>query len=174
MLALLILLGTGWWFMDGTDSYYRLVNRFSDNDLFAERILESSGFFSDLEYDVLIGRGLGGYYRNPWNGDDGWRANHIGFLGFVLRGGVTMLAVFLAFFMSFNFLKNRKWFDNEQNFAAFLMAPWIMGTITLNPIGFSPDSLFAAMVYGFVLARLNVVAPRNHAPQYPHPQFLQR
>lgn len=159
--SLALMIGVGWWLIDDTDLYNRFLKRFQDNDMFGGRITEASGLFDQLKYEILIGRGLGGYYISPWTGDGQWRAVHLGVLGFVLRGGLGMATVFLTFFISFNFLKTRAWFQNPQNFAAFLMVPWILASISVNPIGFSPDGVFATMTYGFCIARLNVFEPSN-------------
>jgi len=129
----------------------------------SHRFSESEAFFKDMNgLDLVVGRGMGGWYRGPYwahglfyNGEWQWSANHFGILGFVLRGGVLLLAFMASFVIPIFLPKPHGWYENEYNLAALVLAPVLIVNVLVNPILFLPDAFFNLLITGFCLARFS-------------------
>ncbi|HEY8747606.1 MAG TPA: hypothetical protein VIM11_06520, partial [Tepidisphaeraceae bacterium] len=146
-----------------TQAYTDLMTRFAREQVFAHRFSESEAFFKDMNgLDLVVGRGMGGWYRGPYwahglfyNGEWQWSANHFGILGFVLRGGVLLLAFMASFVIPIFLPKPHGWYENEYNLAALVLAPVLIVNVLVNPILFLPDAFFNLLITGFCLARFS-------------------
>ena len=144
-----------------TYAFEHLLTRFGQGQYFRERISEAHAFFSDMgPLDLLVGRGLGGWYEGPYwapaliyNGHRMWAANHFGFLGFVLRGGFPLLLFMLTFALPIFGPKPRAWYQVDYNLAAVVLTPALLLDMMLNPMIFNADNFFDFLLWSFCLAR---------------------
>jgi hypothetical protein len=154
-----------------THSFQRFIKRFSqEQGVFDARLSESRALFEQLDgIDILVGRGLGGWYEGPsWapapllHGVRHWQATHLGFLQFVLVGGIPFLLLASSFVVPVIFRKPPGWYSNEHNLAAFLLAPTLIVQIVLNPVSFDPDGFFVFFTWAFCFSRFAAPVTELH------------
>ena len=156
--------GIGFVVASQTRGFEELLRRFDQREgMFDSRITEAQAFFKDMgPVDLLIGRGLSGTYLGPdwapmaeYKGRPFWSANHFGFLGFVLRGGVILLLLMASFAVPYFLPKPPGWYANEYNLAAIVSVPVLLLNILVNPLDFFTESVFLFLMWGFCFARLS-------------------
>jgi hypothetical protein len=172
-MATLLLAAIGLALAAQTDEFGALMERFARGGMFRERISEAQAFFDDMgPLDLLVGRGLGGWYEGPYwapgliyAGHRMWTANHFGILAFVLRGGFPLLVFVTTFAIPVILPKLPGWPQNEYNFAALILTPVLLCNIILNPPAFEPDGFFLLIMWGFCFARFSTSPePQNQSP----------
>jgi hypothetical protein len=170
MIGLFFLAGIVFVIASQTQAFNDLMRRFEGPEgIFDSRIDEAHSFFDDMgPVDLLIGRGFAGTYAGPswapmseYKGRLVWGANHFGFLGLVLRGGVFFLCFVATFALPYVLPKPRGWFTSEYNVAAMIVIPMMMFNILFNPFDFNPDSYLGMMLWGLCFGRLSTPAPEN-------------
>ena len=146
-----------------------IMRRFASREgLFQARFDEASAFFKDMgPLDLIVGRGLGGWYNGPFSsamiyeGQRYWYATHFGFLAWVLRGGFPFLLFAMTFVFPIFMPKPREWYENEYNLAAAVLVPVLLFNILVNPVEFFPDTFFVLLSWGFCFARFSTPVMEN-------------
>lgn len=122
--------------------------------------------------DVMIGRGLGGWYDPPL----GWKAGlmdvtesghvarkslHVGLFYPMLKGGLLLMVVYYGFFVRAFLPKGRRWYQDRFNLAALSVLPvyWLYQGIGGPP---SITTLHQAIIVGLCCGRFAI---RGGAPQ---------
>lgn len=126
--------------------------------MFEYRWPESERFFEETGIECLWGRGIGGgfdlggmFLSSGY--DSNWQVLHIGWLTFMLKGGIPFLLIMLSFWLAGLGKKNRLWMKNIHNIIAKLWCPIIFAIWLLNPITMNYSSTFIQGLTFLLLAR---------------------
>ena len=145
-----------------------LLRRFKEAER-TSRFSEAWALLDDLSgAEVLIGRGMGGYFKPP----EGWRAGlavvnkngemgrtgvHIGACIPYLKGGLLLFLLNLSFVVPMFRRKGSEWYTDRLNLAAISTLPvWLLFQLTEG----SPSlgAPYDAIIFGFACARMSVVS----------------
>jgi hypothetical protein len=159
---IIISLAAGVVFYSATESAGRLVQRVNgggngEDGLFGERVAEVKACVSDLGWESVIGRGLGGTYDASeiytYENAKQWGTMHFGVLVFGLKGGILLMWTFIGFIVLGMRIRERVWYQNPCNMTATLMFPVCLFQITTLPFSLIPEGAIAYFPLMLVLAR---------------------
>jgi hypothetical protein len=159
---IIISLAAGVVFYSATESADRLVQRVNGGDngedgLFGARIAEVKACVSDLGWETVIGRGLGGTYDASgiytYESAKQWGTMHFGVLVFGLKGGILLLGTFTGFVIAGFRIRDRAWYQNPCNMTATLLFPVSLFQITTLPFSLIPEGAIIYLALMLVLAR---------------------
>jgi len=161
--ALIILtLASGVVFYSATESASRLVERVNgggngEDGLFGERVAEVRACVSNLGWETVIGRGLGGTFDASgvytYENAKQWNTMHFGGLVFGLKGGILLMWTFVGFIVPGMRIREGAWYQNPCNMTATLIFPVILLQITTLPFSFIPESAISYFPLMLMLAR---------------------
>jgi hypothetical protein len=145
-----------------TDQYdvfrKRTFEQTQDVPILQSRLDELSAYTADMGWEILIGRGLGGsfdasgvFFRRDTSDD--WRTLHFGIMVFTLKGGISMLLLFLIFIGRGFKIYPKPWYKNPCNITAALFFPVFIFHIIMAPILINPVGLFKFIPAMMVLSR---------------------
>ena len=114
-------------------------------------------------YELLIGRGMGGYYTSVrWStgnavvNAEGTRARiscHIGLAVFILKGGLVFFIINMLFYLPILLPKGRGWYRNRVNMAVMAVVPVYLAFQLVESSPFFTTYADTALV-GLIWARL--------------------
>jgi hypothetical protein len=152
------LLGLGYYV--STESFQLFANRqvVETTGPLDYRLQELEACRTDLGWQLLVGRGLGGTFdvssvRVGVEGADKWMTLHFGLAVLMLKGGVLLLAMFLSFVLPGLWVRGRSWYANPLNLTAALLVPIYLISFIINPIALSPDALLSILPAMMILSR---------------------
>jgi hypothetical protein len=164
-------------FYSATESADRLFQRVNgggngEDGLFGERVAEVKACVSELGWETVIGRGLGGTYdaSGIYTYPDAkqWGTMHFGLLLFGLKGGILLLWTFIGFVVLGMRIRKRVWYQNPCNMTATLLFPVSLLGIALGPFNLIPE---AAIVYLPLMLMLARFGRKDQGASDPVPAF---
>lgn len=145
-----------------TESADRLMQRVNgeisgENGLFGERVAEVKACVSDLGWETVIGRGLGGTFDASgiyiYESAKQWGTMHFGVLVFGLKGGILLMWTFIGFVVPGMRIRKRVWYQNPCNMTATLLSPVSFLGIATGPFSLIPEAAIAYLPLMLMLAR---------------------